>query len=190
MHIYSSTALFALLVLFCVSGLVLNHVSWLANDKTDGQLEQPLPAELQQSLKQDAQAALPQLTLYLTKQFNLEQPKSVEWDEEEILLDYPLPAGFAYVIVEPAPGLLSLGYQKGGFLTLIGDLHKGRHTGDAWAWVIDLSAVLMVLFAITGCIILLQNRNKRRLGLWLTALGLVTPWLIYLLFVPRLTGVS
>ena len=72
------------------------------------------------------------------------------------------------------------------------DAHEeeGRHTGEAWSWVIDISAVLMILFSITGMIILFQNRKKRLVGIWLTVLGVATPAVIYLCWVPQLKGVS
>ena len=190
LHIYSSTALFAILILFCVSGLILNHVDWLANDKTNGELKQPLPNVIAEQLQSHPEQAATVLTTYLNQQFNLPQPKSIERDQGDILLDYPLPAGFAYVVVTPKENSLILEYQIGGFWSVIGDLHKGRYTGGIWAWVIDLSAILICLFGITGIIILIQNRKKRRSGMWSTIIGILTPWAIYLLFIPRLSGVS
>ena len=106
------------------------------------------------------------------------------------MLDYPLPAGFAYAELDFTTGELNLDYQTGGFLSLIGDLHKGRYTGEVWSWVIDTSAVLMIIFAITGMIILFQNRKKRLAGIWITVLGIATPLVIYLCWVPQIKGVS
>ena len=37
-----------------------------------------------------------------------------------------------------------------GVVAIINDLHKGRDTGPAWAQIIDLSAILMMLVSITG----------------------------------------
>ena len=194
LHIYISTALFFLLILFCVSGIVLNHVDWLKNDKNNGQVTATIPAEL--VTKANAQlntlpTLYPEIEAYLAKQYSLTKVKSIEWEKEDalVMLDYPLPAGFAYAELDFTTGELNLDYQTGGFLSLIGDLHKGRYTGEVWSWVIDISAVLMILFAITGMIILFQNRKKRLAGIWITVLGIATPVVIYLCWVPQLKGV-
>lgn len=195
LHIYISTALFFLLILFCVSGIVLNHVDWLKNDKNNGQVTATIPAEL--VTKANAQlntlpTLYPEIEAYLAKQYSLTKVKSIEWEKEDalVMLDYPLPAGFAYAELDFTTGELKLDYQTGGFLSLIGDLHKGRYTGEVWSWVIDISAVLMILFAITGMIILFQNRKKRLAGIWITVLGVATPLVIYLCWVPQIKGVS
>ncbi|WMS90778.1 PepSY-associated TM helix domain-containing protein [Pseudoalteromonas sp. HL-AS1] len=195
LHIYISTALFFLLILFCVSGIVLNHVDWLKNDKNNGQVTATIPAEL--VTKANAQlntlpTLYPEIEAYLAKQYSLTKVKSIEWEKEDalVMLDYPLPAGFAYAELDFTTGELKLDYQTGGFLSLIGDLHKGRYTGKVWSWVIDISAVLMILFAITGMIILFQNRKKRLAGIWITVLGVATPLVIYLCWVPQIKGVS
>lgn len=194
LHIYISTALFFLLILFCVSGIVLNHVDWLKNDKNNGQISTPIPSAL--AAKANAQLSTlptlyPEIEAYLAKQYALTNVKSIEWEKEDalVMLDYPLPAGFAYAEFDFISGTLNLDYQTGGFLSLISDLHKGRHSGEAWSWVIDISAVLMILFAITGMIILFQNRKKRLAGIWITVLGIATPVVIYLCWVPQLKGV-
>ncbi|MGO3300088.1 MAG: PepSY-associated TM helix domain-containing protein [Pseudoalteromonas sp.] len=195
LHIYLSTALLFLLILFCVSGIVLNHVDWLKGDKDNGQLSQPLPTNLvnKAQLNSDNLAnVFTDIELYLANQYNLNNPKSIDWEKQDalVMLDYPLPAGFAFAEVDFISGELNLEYQTGGVLSLISDLHKGRHTGEAWSWVIDISAALMILFAITGMIILFQNRKKRLVGIWLTVLGVATPAVIYLCWVPQLKGVS
>jgi len=195
LHIYISTALFFLLILFCVSGIVLNHVDWLKNDKSNGHVTATIPAEL--VTKANAQlntlpSLYPEIEAYLATQYSLTKVKSIEWEKEDalVMLDYPLPAGFAYAELDFTTGELNLDYQTGGFLSLIGDLHKGRYTGEVWSWVIDTSAVLMIIFAITGMIILFQNRKKRLAGIWITVLGIATPLVIYLCWVPQIKGVS
>ncbi|WP_024605150.1 MULTISPECIES: PepSY-associated TM helix domain-containing protein [unclassified Pseudoalteromonas] len=195
LHIYISTALFFLLILFCVSGIVLNHIDWLKNDKNNGQVTAVIPAELVTKANEQLNTLptlYPEIEAYLAEQYALTKVKSIEWEKEDalVMLDYPLPAGFAYAELDFITGELNLDYQTGGFLSLIGDLHKGRYTGKVWSWVIDVSAVLMILFAITGMIILFQNRKKRLAGIWITVLGVATPLVIYLCWVPQIKGVS
>ena len=165
LHIYISTALFFLLILFCVSGIVLNHVDWLKNDKSNGQVSTAIPQALmaKANTQLDTLPTLyPDIEAFFAEQYALTKVKSIEWEKEDalVMLDYPLPAGFAYAELDFTTGELNLDYQTGGFLSLIGDLHKGRHSGAVWSWVIDISAVLMIIFSITGMIILFQNRKN------------------------------
>ncbi|MEI8617542.1 PepSY-associated TM helix domain-containing protein [Pseudoalteromonas sp. B193] len=145
---------------------MLNHIDWLKNDKNNGQVTAVIPAELVTKANEQLNTLptlYPEIEAYLAEQYALTKVKSIEWEKEDalVMLDYPLPAGFAYAELDFTTGELNLDYQTGGFLSLIGDLHKGRHSGEVWSWVIDISAVLMILFAITGMIILFQNRKKR-----------------------------
>lgn len=192
LHIYLSTALLALLLMFCVTGLVLNHSQWLERSYADKELIWSLPPELLAQLQVPAgqvwQPPVAALQAFIEAQApHLGQPNEVniDHDVQEILFDYQLPASYALVVFTPSAEVI-VEYREAHWLSLMNDLHKGRHSGAVWSWVIDLSAVLMVLFALTGMIILLQNRKRRQAGLWFALLGLLTPLVLYFLFVPRL----
>jgi hypothetical protein len=59
------------------------------------------------------------------------------------------------------------------------DLHKGRDTGTAWSWVIDVSAIFLVLISLSGLILLLFIKKKRISGIILAIIGLFLICLIY-----------
>jgi len=70
-----------------------------------------------------------------------------------------------------------------GWIAYFNDLHKGRHSGEAWSWFIDLFAVACVVFSLTG-LLLLQRHAGNRPSTWpLVGLGLVIPLLLALLFI-------
>jgi len=183
-----STALFSLLIFFSVTGITLNHLDWVSSAKEpqlwQGQLPEPVLASFSPPVSQP-------LLNWFSFQHSLSVASNIEWDgdAQELLLDYQYPAGFAYVILDVSSGAYSIDYQKGSFWQVVNDLHKGRHAGGAWSWLIDISAVFMVLFSITGLIILWQNRPKRRVGVILTLIGTATPLLLFVWAVPNLTGV-
>lgn len=185
LHIYLSTALFSLLLFFCISGLVLNNMHWLDETSNDVQLEVELPQDWQWQTD-ELQQLMPVISVWLSKEYNLPHPRNVEFDPDfgEIIFDYSLPAGGALATVSVADKLLILEYQQAHWMNIWTDLHKGRHSGAVWSWVIDISAVLMLLFALTGFIILFQNRNKRGAGFVTAVAGTLTPFVIYLIFVP------
>ncbi len=194
LHIYISTALFSLLIFFCVSGLLLNHLSWIADDeKKSGMSEGELPTTVTQVLHRDLTVvnAIVAIQPYITEQYQLTDLAKFDWDKDagELILDYPVPAGYALVIVDTVTFQYVVEYQQANLLSILNDLHKGRHSGKAWSFIIDLSAILICLFSFTGLVILFQNKKKRYLGAWCTVFGTLTPIVIYLFFVPRLTGV-
>ena len=195
-HIYLSTLLFALMILFCVTGLLLNHLEWLSDSSRDGEVELKLPEQLRETIltaDEDlfVNPPIKAIQNLLTKEHNLKKPSEITLDKEmgEIVLDYKLPAGYAAAIINTDDASLFIEYRKGSFWSVMNDLHKGRNSGAAWSWVIDLSAILIILFSLTGMIILFQNKKHRMRALLFALLGLLTPLIIYLSLVPRLSGV-
>jgi len=192
-HIYVSTALFSLLIFFCVTGLLLNHLPWISNEgKLTGVKEGSLPKIVTRVFNKDKlpTSALLVIQPYLSQRYKLDELASFDWDKDanELILDYPVPAGYALVIIDTHLLNYSIEYQQANMLSILNDLHKGRHSGAVWSWIIDITAVLVCIFSFTGLIILFQNKKKRQFGLWLTLLGSITPIIIYCLFVPRLSG--
>jgi hypothetical protein len=49
-----------------------------------------------------------------------------------------------------------------GWWAVLNDLHKGRNTSNFWAWIIDLSSVLFIIFAISGFILAMPQKRFRR----------------------------
>ena len=70
-----------------------------------------------------------------------------------------------------------------GWIAYLNDLHKGRHTGTAWSWFLDLFAGAAVIFCLTG-LLLLQLHAPRRPSTWpVVGLGFVLPMLLIVLFI-------
>ena len=161
---------------------------WLDGaDAEQGVETYPLPEALVLQLA-TASSDTAELEAHITGLTGLHSPKEVTIDREfnEVTLDYPLPAGYAFVVVSSEAASMDVEYRRGSLLVLWNDLHKGRHSGAVWGILIDGSAILMVFFALTGLVILLQNPRFRGRGLVVVVLGAVTPWLIYVIAVPSL----
>lgn len=191
LHIYVSAGLFGLLIFFCITGLVLNHPGWMKQTAQVNTFEQTLPETMQMQLSEAGEQQAQQLlSNYLQGFVPHAESKSMEWypEDNEAIFDYSLPAGYALATVDLQQYTVNFEVQTGGFWQLLGDLHMGRHSGAVWSWIIDVSAVLMVIFAITGLILLFQNRTKRQQGFATALLGIVTPAIIFLLFVPAFSG--
>lgn len=110
------------------------------------------------------------------------QGKEAEWSDGEIYVALPRPGGDAWLSIELDTGEVVHEATSRGWVSYLNDLHKGRHTGDAWSWFIDLFAVACVIFCVTG-VLLLQVHAVNRPMTWPTvALGLVIPMLLAIFF--------
>lgn len=196
LHIYFSSFLFTLLILFCITGVILNHLDWLDGTNTDGDIELKIPADILKQIDSSADfqlntLPLNELQMLFSSKYELQNASSIDFDDEisELIFDYQIPAGYAAAIVDLNTNLITLEYRQGSSWSIMSDLHKGRHSGKAWSWVIDLSAILMIFFSLTGILILFQNKKHRYRAMLFVVIGTISPLLIYFLWVPRLSGV-
>ncbi|WP_444996314.1 PepSY-associated TM helix domain-containing protein [Aliikangiella sp. IMCC44359] len=185
LHIYLSTALFSLLLFFCITGIFLNHLDWFESVDEQKSLTIQLPESLLTVISKTHSPA-EVIEQFIEQTQNLNNPRKINIDKEmnEITYDYPLPAGYAFVTVMLEESIMEIEYQRGTLIALLNDLHKGRHTGKQWSLIIDLSAIIISLFAITGIIILLQQIKWRKSGILLIIAGTLLPVCVYLVFVP------
>jgi hypothetical protein len=72
-----------------------------------------------------------------------------------------------------------------GFAAVMNDLHKGRDSGRAWAWVIDVSAALMCLVSISGTLLIFFLPKRRTAGLVAAAIGAAVCLAAYLVWGAR-----
>ena len=184
LHIYISCALFSLLIFFCITGITLNHPNW-AGSATNTIKSLTLPEQLSQTINGEFQVNAIQRFIEANSQLSNPRTVDIAFDYGEITYDYPLPAGYAFATVLVEENLIEIEYANSGLIALFNDLHKGRHSGDSWSWLIDVSALLMTLFSLTGLIIVFQNAKHRRQATALLLLGSITPVVIYLAFVPK-----
>jgi hypothetical protein len=66
----------------------------------------------------------------------------------------------------------------------IAELHRGTDAGPVWSWVIDITAVLLIITSLTGLTLWMLVRKWRNLGLAALAASLIICGVIYFLFVP------
>lgn len=109
--------------------------------------------------------------------------REAEWSDGELYVALPRPGGDAWLSLSSETGELEYESTDRGWIAYFNDLHKGRHTGEAWSWFIDFFAVACVVFSLTG-LLLLQRHAGNRPSTWpLVGLGLVMPLLLALLFI-------
>ena len=72
---------------------------------------------------------------------------------------------------------------RSGLGAVLNDLHKGRDTGKGWSWLIDVSAIFLILVSLSGLVMLLFLKKKKVNGLLIAVLGGAICWLVYYLLV-------
>ena len=88
-------------------------------------------------------------------------------------IDLDTTTGEAHVTVAPATAV-----------SIVGELHRGRKSGAAWRWVLDLSAVLILALSLIGYVLFFSLRFRLRTSLVLTAASLLAMSAVYLLLAP------
>ncbi|UXH78176.1 PepSY-associated TM helix domain-containing protein [Roseateles amylovorans] len=205
-HWISSAMCLVGMILFAFTGITLNHAADIESKPALISRTAQLPDELLKRLQpaaaaegqpsdpqavpskakdEDKKAALPApIRAWLSK--TLERPiddREAEWSRDEIYLAMPRPGGDAWVRIARDTGEVEFEDTDRGWISYLNDLHKGRHTGLAWSWFIDLFAVACLIFSITGLLILKFHAVNRPSTWPLVGLGLVIPALLALLLI-------
>ncbi|WP_313226426.1 PepSY-associated TM helix domain-containing protein [Stutzerimonas chloritidismutans] len=185
-HWISSALCLVGMLLFAVTGITLNHAGQIESkplvETREGQLPERLLNSLQVDTLEDGLPADLQRWLEQTLDVQL-AGREAEWSDGELYVALPRPGGDAWLSLSLESGELEYESTDRGWIAYFNDLHKGRHSGEAWSWFIDLFAVACVVFSITG-LLLLQRHAGNRPGTWpLVGLGLVIPLLLALLFI-------
>lgn len=192
-HWISSAIALIGILLFAFTGITLNHVAQLDAAPEIVNRTAQLPADLQSQLltmgtRYEADQVMPELpqTLqeWLNHTFSVQTADSgAEWSDRELYLSMQRPGGDAWMSINLRSGAVKYQNTDRGWIAYLNDLHKGRYTGTAWAWFIDIIAVACLLFSITGLLILKMHAGNRPSTWPLVGLGLLIPLLIAILFI-------
>jgi len=185
LHIYLSMVSFAIVLFFSVTGLTLNHPTWFGGDK---QVVVKNKGKLNVNWVNNPDTnkiAKLEIVEFLRKTYQVKGAVSeVRIDDQEISISLKGPAYSCDAFINRENGTYELSEVKMGIMAVMNDLHKGRDSGSGWSWIIDISAVFLILVSLSGLILLCFIKKKRMAGFITGALGLLICYLIYLIFVP------
>ena len=187
-HWISSAVCLVGMLLFAITGITLNHAAEIPSEPSIVSHEAVVPAALMEGWDADNQET-PQLPSslmgWLADEYRIFVPRHHrgEWDSGEFYLAMPRPGGDAWLSLDTATGDFIFESTDRGWIAYFNDLHKGRDTGTVWRWFLDVFAVACVIFCLTG-FWLLWKQSSRRVSTWpITALGVVIPLVIALVFI-------
>lgn len=183
LHIYLSMISLAAILFFSVTGLTLNHPDWFFQEDTqvtEGSLEQawlnlnnPAPADWDgndfgHQVDKLAVAEALRLRHALTGQV-----ADFICFEDSCEVTFQGPGYAATARINRPDGKYELTTTCNDVISIMNDLHKGRHTGTLWKIVIDISAIISTLVAISGFVLVFYLRLKRSLRVTLSILGTI-----------------
>jgi uncharacterized protein len=182
LHIYLSMFSFATLLFFAITGITLNHTNWIEGRQKVEQVEGDLAVAWVHS--DSLKVAELKVVEYMRNTYAIRSPLSdFTTDDSECSFSFKGPGYNADGFIDRSTGHFELTITKYGLIAILNDLHKGRDSGTAWAWFIDISAVLMILVSVTGFLMIFLLKKKRLNGLLIAGFGTILILLIYYLFV-------
>lgn len=180
-HWVSAAISLVAMLLFSVTGITLNHAATISATPVTVERDGTLPASLLPQLAgKSGDAALPDAVADAVQSaVKLDaHGKPGEWSDGEVYVALPRPGGDGWVSIDRTSGAITAEVTDRGWISYLNDLHKGRNSGAAWFWFIDVFAAACILFTLTG-LLLLQLHARHRPSTWpIVIAGLVLPVLI------------
>lgn len=185
-HWISSALCLVGMLLFAVTGITLNHAAQIEASPSVVEREAQLPEPLRHRLQaQTPEAGIPaELRAWIESALSISlDDRKAEWTDGELYVALPRPGGDAWLSLELESGELLYESTDRGWISYLNDLHKGRNTGAAWSWFIDIFAAACVVFSLTGLLLLRRHAAGRPTTWPMVGAGLVIPVLLALLFI-------
>ncbi|PSW17692.1 peptidase [Photobacterium sanctipauli] len=194
LHIYSSMVLLIAMVFFAITGLTLNRPELFVGKPNIDEFIIDIPKTLLGAENQTFQPKKDNLVNFLKTEGNLKgipSPLNIytviedgELVEGEVEVDFKGPGYDASVFIDMNISEAEIRITNHGTIAWLNDLHKGRNTGAIWHIFIDVVSIVMVLFILTGAILLLPKKKTFATAIkWMGAGTAITISCYYLSFI-------
>ncbi len=179
-HVYTSMIAFVVVLFFGITGLTLNHPDWTFGDAVG---------------TSTVTGALPMATTgpagaveFLAISEFVRETHGVRGSVSSYgvtngkgSIAYKKPGYLADVFFDVGTGAYEVRVEQQGWVGVLNDLHKGRDAGTSWRWLIDVSAVFLVVVSLTGLLLQLFLRKRRVAAMIVMGAGAVLVALLALL---------
>ena len=184
LHIYLSMLSFVVVLFFSVTGLTLNHAAWFDGKEIEQKYIGNVPVAWVNAPDTSHIKKL-EIVELLRKSYGIKGYVSdFLIQDDQCLISFKGPGYSANAFIARKDGKFELIELKMGVGAVLNDLHKGRDTGKSWSWLIDVSAIFLILISLSGLVMLLFLKKKKVNGLLIAILGGAICWLMYYLLVP------
>jgi uncharacterized protein len=171
LHVYISMGTLLLVLFFALTGITLNHPDLaFGTHYVRSEASGTLPAAWTTAAGADwlvvAEA--------LRSEHNVRGQVTDRYEDAfGGQLSFRAPGYAADLFFDTRAGTFELVTESEGWVAVLNDLHRGRHAGTAWRWLVDASGIFLVLVSLTGLALLLLLRKIRPAGLLVALLGAV-----------------
>lgn len=184
LHVYLSMVSFGVVFFFAATGLTLNHPDWFAGQQRTSIAHGIADAALVATKPSGEIDKLGLVEMLRTREHLRGAVSDLRVDDSQISISFRSPGYTADAFIDRATRKYDVTVVSSGFVAVVNDLHKGRDSGKTWGWLIDASAILLVLVSLTGLFLIWFVYKRRVAGLLLAAIGTAVVLAIYMWLVP------
>lgn len=159
-----------IVLFFGITGITLNHPTWTfgdsASDKTTSGTLNVDP------ILQDGLVNWLPIAESMRSEYGVTgEVKDFGIDNGEGSIVFTNPGYSATLFFDTETAAFELTVHQEGLVAVMNDLHKGRDSGSSWAWVIDISALFLVVISLTGLTMQVFLRKRRRSAFGIAFVG-------------------
>lgn len=168
-HGWLSAFAFIVLIFFAATGLLLNNPDWFKSSNDEQIVKLTLPAAFVSAIQKQENPTPAILDFVQDKQPLIGRYKSSEVMDGEVMIRLESPAGSTDLWVLMDEGQVEITQKPATTVSLLNDLHRGKNVGATWHWLIDISAIIIILLSLAGYILFLTIKTRLITHLLLTA---------------------
>jgi hypothetical protein len=184
LHVLVSAASFLVVLGYAVTGLTLNHPTWISKAARTTVYRSALDPEWV-NLAEPAGVARLEIVEELRSAHGVRgEVADFRVEDKQCRISFVAPGYSADAAIDRRTGAYELTVIRRGAGALLSDLHAGRGTGPSWSILIDLSAVLLGIGSLTGLALTFVQTRHRLATLVTLASGVAAVGLVYALWVP------
>lgn len=180
LHIYVTMYAFILMLFFAFTGFFLNHEEWFTRGEA-------APLEKTGTIPGVMLVAPDKLAIVelLRSQYGANGAVTTfDVDADQMHIELAGPGRGTTAEIDRVSGALRVSIEARGWVVRMDDLHRGKNSGRAWSWIIDISAISLFLGSLTGILMWVGLPRRRKLGLVALGVSVAMCLGLYWLFVP------
>lgn len=178
-HLYVTLFALALVLLFSVTGFMLNHEDWFVPaDAYCRMHEGRIPTQLLASPSN--KLAVVELLRKDHGAVGLVDSETFDTEDDPIRIVFKRPGTEVEALIQRETGTTEVTIRTRGPWAILLDLHRGKSTGMVWSLVIDATCVALLILAATGLIMWASLRGRGRFSMPVliggTVLSIAVAW--------------
>ena len=177
-HLYLTLFALTLVLLFSVTGFMLNHEDWFTPAEPHTRTRTgTVPTEI--LIEPDKFA----VSEFLRKEFEVVGlVDSFEADEDRVRVVFKRPGVEVEAVIQREEGQAEVTPHSRGVGGILLDLHRGKSTGLVWSVVIDAVCAVLLVVAATGLILFSSLKGRGLYGLLVLGVGVAASVAVILMF--------